>query len=90
MKLLIASLVIILSLTGCSTTHQHHHYQSDEVFIRDRKITSHHFNEGNQTVIVINYHRHLTRHDKKMLKRWYRNHHGIKHNRIRYRFILSG
>ncbi len=87
MKNIVISLIVLVCFTACSTTH-HHHYKNDEAFIKGRNISSHHYADGDYTVIVINHHKHLTRHEKKMLKRWYRQHHGIRHNRIRYKFVI--
>jgi hypothetical protein len=89
MKKLLLLFLSILCFTSCSTTHHHHHYPNDEAFVKGRNITSHQYADGDHTVIVINHHRHLKRHEKKMLKRWFRHHHGIRHNRIRYRFVMG-
>ena len=86
MKKLLIPIIILLFSVGCSSQSNH---PSPEVYIHKHNINANHHWNGHMNIIVIHHYHKLSRHEKKMLKRWYRKHYRMGHKKVKFKFIFE-
>jgi len=84
--------VAIALLSSCSTTNHHHHYgQQEDRIMDDRRIVHHNYVDyGDHIQVIVKHRPHLSKQERKRIKRWCHRHYGHHKKRISYKFVIVG